>query len=172
MTEADFHIADRQLALEHLAPSFELLRAYWTRKRADRPMPARADIDPLELRPVLGRIGLIQVEMPGPRFTIRVWGTSLGYRPHGPRDHQDVLAVRPRRYAEMAIRHYAEVCARGEPMLHEIELSFRDMRYRYQRLALPLASDHRNPDMVLTCNGGNDADRELFFEAYAKGTQG
>ena len=167
MIEKEFHISETQLPLERLSPSFELLLSYWRRKRANWPMPARADIDPLELRPVLGRIGLIQVKTPGPRFTIRLRGSRLECTPDDPRDHQDVLAVRPRRYVEMAVHHYAEVCTRSEPMLHEIELSFREMRYRYQRLALPLATDHRNADMLLTCHEDNDADRERFFEAYA-----
>lgn len=169
MTELEFHIADRELALERLSSSFELLLAYWKRKRGSWQMPARADIDPLELRPVLGRIALIQAETAAAslRFTIRLWGSCLGCRADGPRDHQNVLAVRPRRYAEMAIRHYTEVCRRGEPMLHEIELSFRDMRYRYQRLALPLGTDRHNADMLLTCNASDDAEREIFFEAYA-----
>ena len=58
-------------------PRFLELKAYWDRKRGSRPMPARGDIDPLELRGHLGSLVLIDV-LPGMTdFRMRLVGTTI-----------------------------------------------------------------------------------------------
>src|SRR3546814_11077187 len=52
------------------------LLAYWEGKRGIRPMPARKDIDVLDLRFVLGRLLLLEVA-DGRRFRFRLHGTAL-----------------------------------------------------------------------------------------------
>jgi hypothetical protein len=48
---------------------------YWDRKRVGRVMPARSDIDPLEMRSWLGNLVLIDVA--AGRFTYRLYGTKF-----------------------------------------------------------------------------------------------
>jgi hypothetical protein len=56
---------------------FRELLAYWDRKRRERPMPRRADIDPLEIARHLGWIIIVEV-LDGPeRFRFRLVGTKV-----------------------------------------------------------------------------------------------
>ena len=53
------------------------LYQYWLQKRGARSMPSRADIDPLDMRFILGHLMLIDVRHPGPEFRIRLQGSEL-----------------------------------------------------------------------------------------------
>ncbi len=53
----------------------DFLAAYWDRKRGTRRMPARADIDPTELKPILPIIILSQIEPQPFRVFYRLVGT-------------------------------------------------------------------------------------------------
>jgi hypothetical protein len=61
-------------------PTTAAVLAYWQQKRGRRPMPARADIDPLELRAILRHVFLIDV-LPGEaEFRFRLLGTAITER--------------------------------------------------------------------------------------------
>jgi hypothetical protein len=49
---------------------------YWDRKRGPRAMPARRDIEPTDLVPLLPHLMMVDVEE-GPRFRYRVFGTAV-----------------------------------------------------------------------------------------------
>jgi hypothetical protein len=63
-------------------PLFRDLHAYWDGKRGGRRMPARADIDPLELRAHLGSLVLIEPMPAADDFRYRLIGTKVT-RQHG-----------------------------------------------------------------------------------------
>src|SRR5690606_41832442 len=70
------------VAESDLDPRLKNLLRYWNDKRGDRALPSRADIDPLELKQVLGNILLIGVVRSdaherGRRFRCRLFGTGL-----------------------------------------------------------------------------------------------
>ena len=52
------------------------LYGYWDGKRAQRPMPMRADLDPVEMRAWLGNLVLIDATADG-RFVYRLYGTKF-----------------------------------------------------------------------------------------------
>jgi hypothetical protein len=59
-------------------PKIRRIYDYWLSKRAGRPIPSRADIEPLELRDCLGHLCLVEVtDEPSPRFRYRLDGSSL-----------------------------------------------------------------------------------------------
>jgi hypothetical protein len=62
-------------------PRLRWLADYWNAKRGNRPWPSRADLDPLEMRPVMGHIAILEVEpRPGgglPVFKYRLFGSSF-----------------------------------------------------------------------------------------------
>ncbi|NJM92673.1 MAG: PAS domain-containing protein [Rhodospirillaceae bacterium] len=61
-----------------LHPKILRMHEYWLAKRADRLMPARSDIDPLELRDCLGNLCIVEVTGDSPpRFRFRLDGSSL-----------------------------------------------------------------------------------------------
>jgi hypothetical protein len=53
------------------------LYAYWEAKRGDRLMPARADLDPLEIPQVLSHLILLDVTHDPLRFRVRLYGTEV-----------------------------------------------------------------------------------------------
>ena len=59
------------------APMLQALKSYWDAKRGARRMPRRADIDPLELRPHLGNLVMIDVLAAGDDFRYRLIGTNI-----------------------------------------------------------------------------------------------
>ena len=56
---------------------FAELKAYWDGKRGARPMPRRADIDPIELRDHLGSLVMIDVLPGAVDFRMRLIGTAI-----------------------------------------------------------------------------------------------
>lgn len=50
---------------------------YWQERRSLRPMPSRSDIDPVDMRFILGNILLVDVLAAPRRFHIRLHGTNL-----------------------------------------------------------------------------------------------
>lgn len=56
-----------------LSPDLQRLLAYWQGRRGPRRYPARADIDPLDLGYLIGRLALIELKDQGPRYYVRVW---------------------------------------------------------------------------------------------------
>jgi hypothetical protein len=57
-------------------PRLQALYDYWDGKRGGRAMPARPDLDPLEMRDWLGHLVLIDVTAEG-GFRYRLYGTKL-----------------------------------------------------------------------------------------------
>lgn len=63
--------------LQFREPRLGLLLDYWNRKRGDRAMPRRDEIDPAELKPHLRNLVLIDVEHEPLRLRYRLLGTAI-----------------------------------------------------------------------------------------------
>ena len=133
--------------LEIESPVLLDLYAYWDGKRAGRPMPSRADLDPLEFREALGHVFLIDVE-PGPRFRYRLTGTIMtertGYDLVG-RYVDDIPVASTRDFIDA---HYRQVLAARAPVR---AVSVRDVQkrtWRYEILSMPLSTDGAVIDML------------------------
>jgi hypothetical protein len=61
-------------------PLLRRLYDYWLERRSLRPMPSRSDIDPVDMRFMLGNILLADVLAAPRRFHIRLHGTNLVHR--------------------------------------------------------------------------------------------
>ena len=71
--------------LEVCSPAVAAIYAYWSRKRRERPMPGRADIDPAEITRHLPGIQLIDVKRDPLDFVYRLVGTrEVAARGHDP----------------------------------------------------------------------------------------
>src|SRR5215207_542577 len=69
---------EQLIAGASLHPKIRRMHEYWLAKRADRLMPSRADIDPLELRDCLGSLCIVDVTADTPpRFRFRLDGSNL-----------------------------------------------------------------------------------------------
>jgi hypothetical protein len=146
---------------------------YWEARRLGRAMPARRDLDVLDLRPWLGRLSLYEVLGDGD-FKIRLRGTTMSLIPvpNHASDGPLVSRTKPADFAEMGLRHYQQAYALQRPTLHHIELTYDGLAYDYERVTLPLAEGSGLPPMVMTLIAVDvQRSREFWrrFNADAKG---
>jgi hypothetical protein len=148
MGEVSDDLGERLQHAEH-----RQLYAYWSGKCRDGALPARADIDPIDLRRQLPRIALIDVlrEPGGLQFRYRLTGTEIversGRDPTGKRFDELYRGA----YLQTALDTYRRVVETGRPELSERTYPLvPDREYlHYDRLILPLAADGQTVDMVL-----------------------
>jgi len=141
----------RELSVESIThPKIRRVYEYWLSKRAGREMPARADIEPLELRDVLGFLCLIEVtDEPKPRFRFRVDGSSLasltGYDLTG--KYADDLPEPD--YRDYMRQLYAQVVETRRPVFRANEEEWAGFGVRADSVTLPLSSDGRRVTGIL-----------------------
>lgn len=138
---------------ENAEPVLQPLLDYWIEARADRNLPSRGDIDPVDIPHLLKHIGLIDVEY-GPRFHYRLvgsymneifgrdfTGTYLDQSKHG--GYRDFLADL-----------YGQAVADRRPVFSEAIFDYGSTRQlTIRRLILPLAPSHDDPvNMLLFSN--------------------
>ncbi|NNG04115.1 MAG: PAS domain-containing protein [Inquilinus sp.] len=124
------------------------LYEYWDSRRNGAAMPARSDVDPLDLREHIGRIHLIEV-IDGERFQYRVYGSRIA-NPDGvdmtgrfASDYQDTA------FAEMTIRHYRICVVQAAPVLHHVVGVIEHRPFEFKRLCLPLSQNDAGVGMIL-----------------------
>lgn len=128
------------------------LHSFWREKSAGRPMPRRADIDPVDpaLRPHLGFVVLTDV-LEAERFRFRLIGSALTAavgrdstgkyldEVYSPDDYQYMVAA-----YRWVVAHRAPLRITGN--LHHENRSWLDM----ESIDLPLSSDGCAVDMIMT----------------------
>ena len=121
-----------------IASKLRALHGYWNAKRRARAMPARSDIDPVDLPPLLPNLMLVDVAGDPLRFRFRLVGTEIVSR-HGMeltgRDLEDIGLG-----TELgAVRSQYEVTVReAAPTYCRHALETKAGKYlRYERLLLP-----------------------------------
>jgi hypothetical protein len=136
-------------ALDLQDPLLRQLHAYWLEKRGNRAMPARADIDPLDMRFILGSLTLVDVLYAPLRFRIRLHGTD-----HVHRAGYDLTGKMLDELPVSEFRQFAKssFTATVETRVPRAGIRDRVMDgriYRYEALLLPLSSDGGAVDMLL-----------------------
>jgi len=133
---------------EITSPLLLQLLALWESKRTHERIPARADLDPVELKFILGRLLILDV-LPGPRFRFRLHGSKLtevaGYDMTG-RFVDDLPHPENRR---TLVARCKALLRSGEPMSVTLERPVDGRRFSYEALWLPLASDGIEVDMLM-----------------------
>lgn len=126
------------------------LYGYWDGKREGRPMPGRADLDPVEVPKLLPYLILFEVEADSKRLWVRLAGTEV-VRLYG-RDYTgsylDELDFGDQRRAVLA--DYRACVKNGRPAVaHRKFWNLSGLHYRFERLILPLSDDGREVNMIL-----------------------
>ena len=142
---------ERTSSLEVLSwcsPKTVALYGYWDARRGVRPMPRRADIDPVDMRAWLSRISLIDVA--GGTFRYRVVGTDIvalrGFDPTG----RSVEAAWPSEDSDMVQAAYAEVTETKSPVFcHPVERRPEERDPVVGVMLLPLSNDGAQVDQIL-----------------------
>ncbi|HEX6977745.1 MAG TPA: PAS domain-containing protein [Alphaproteobacteria bacterium] len=132
-------------------PRLHTVFAYWNDKRGARAMPARADIEPAELKSVLPYLMLTDVVDGGARFRYRLCGTAVAEAFGQELTGQYVDEVMTGRYREFIEGLYRDIVARQRPVYSTSRYGGRRQAQMWtQRLMLPLSSDGVNVDIVLS----------------------
>jgi hypothetical protein len=127
-------------------PATQVLHDWWERKRGDRIMPTRAELDPIELKAILPDLVLIDVRATpdgeGHLFTYRLTGTEIDSR-FGIRLTGLTLDEIPFGDAGALIRRQYEAAVRDKrPVFCCHNVIVGGGRYvEYERLVVPLAGE-------------------------------
>jgi hypothetical protein len=130
--------------------SLRNLYDYWNGRRGARSMPARSDLDPVDLKPILPMLILIDVVPDARRYIYRLVGTRevemRGSDPTGKAIKDAYYGESPEEtayYLDRAVRTRQPVLYRG---------TYQPLSTRTQRedvLFLPLSKDGENVDMIM-----------------------
>jgi hypothetical protein len=127
-------------------PATQILHDWWESKRGDRAMPARAELDPAELKAILNAFVLIDVRPAAGgddlAFTYRLAGTEIDDR-FGMRITGLTLEQVPFGDAGASIRQQYEAAVREKrPVFCSHNVVVGGERYvEYERLVVPLGGD-------------------------------
>jgi hypothetical protein len=130
--------------------SIRTFHDYWSAKKGGRAMPRRADIDPVEVKPYLPMMMLIDVTADERRFVYRLVGTAeVAERGHDPtgRPVRDAFfggsVEETLSYYEYVVRNRAPFCYRGAYAAPDGRIETDDIIY------LPLSDDGVDVNMIL-----------------------
>jgi len=142
---------DINLMLSRCLPSMRSFYHYWDSKRAGRCMPARRDIDPIEMKPWLPNIQLIDVGHNPRRMVYRLVGevdvSFRGYNPTGRTVEECCIGLS----AEETLRNYDIVIGKRTPLYDWSDYVSKSGFLRSQEeLLLPLSDDDDLVNMVMT----------------------
>jgi hypothetical protein len=135
-------------------PAFARLHDYWLGKCKNGQLPARTDIDPLELpRDLLSGIALLEVEAQPDqtrRYRIRLFGSALAVMTGADETGRYYdETVPPAGYAVLR-QHLDQAVSEARPMFLASPSAAPGRGFLYfGRFGLPLASDGRQVDMIL-----------------------
>jgi hypothetical protein len=130
-------------------PSLRRLYDYWNEKRGERAMPSRADLDPADMRFMLGSIMLADVLRDPLRFRVRLHGTELARRSGYELSGKMLDELPQPQFRALTHRSWAKSVETRVPF-HAIRDRVLDGRAaRYEVLILPLSRDGDAVDMLL-----------------------
>jgi hypothetical protein len=157
-------IGDRELPLAEIRNErLERLYHYWLECCGGREMPARRDLRPEDMVKCLGIINLIDVVEAPTRFRFRLIGTDVVNAYGEDMTGRMVDEVRPDAYASILIRQFGDVVTGRRVMLHEFMFAATESHLNFRRLTLPLSSNGRDIDMLLTGSAfGREIRREIL----------
>lgn len=138
-------------------PDLRFALDYWVGKRGKRFAPARADIEPAEILPILPRVMLADVERGdvergddgGVDFVYRLSGTGICNVHREELTGRRPSAIRPPRYGALIDAHYRVALERRCPLAHVIALQFDRRTASYARIILPLSTDGETVNMLM-----------------------
>lgn len=130
-------------------PKLVELFDYWEAKRCGRRFPRRSDIDPTEMKFILGNVDLVEVSHDPIVFTFRLSGSIIdqneGFNMQGKTLDEYPLPE----HRETIRRTYLTALRAGAPHYEVLDRTVDDKVRHYARLILPLSEDGEAIDMFL-----------------------
>lgn len=121
---------------------------YWQFKCRGRKMPARADLDPLEMRGALNQMVMIEIHRDPLRFRTRLVGSDQGKK-RGFDFTANWLDELPEGYRKVVLPRAEAVAARGEAVRSRIRKEMDGRFFDYETVWLPLGPDGKNATMIM-----------------------
>jgi len=136
------------LKIKH--PRLGQLYAYWLAKRGTRDMPSRADLDPVDMRFVIGDVVMADViDGDPPRFRIRLHGTNLSERTNFDLTGKMLDEMPAPEFRDLVHRGFCRAVHTREP-LHVISNRLLDGRsHNDEAIVLPLSGDGERVDRLM-----------------------
>ena len=135
---------------EAQSPRLRELHAYWSAKRGDRAMPARADIDPLDIPSLLPYLILIDVIPPDDRLKVRLMGTWIVKMFGGDFTGCFLDELELGEAREEILLEYTDAVAVAQPICSDHwSRSLGDELFDLERAILPLSADGETVSMLL-----------------------
>ena len=140
-------MSEPALGISH--PRLQRLYDYWAARRGGRKMPARADLDAVEMRYVLGDMMLVDVIGAPPRFRIRLHGSNLSLRAGCELTGKMLDELPPSEFRTLVHKNWTEVATTGQPRHCRRDAVLDGRPYRYESVVLPLSPDGETVNMEL-----------------------
>jgi hypothetical protein len=125
------------------------LFGYWDRKRAGRRMPARADIDPIDIRDWMPSIIFCEVEPEPLRFRYRLIGTRLTELVHRDATGRYIDESLYGDNVEVVKGPFLEAYQTRAPVALRGRLKWGNVERAVAALSLPLSNDGETVNMVV-----------------------
>jgi len=125
-------------------PRLARVLGYWQAKCGDRPMPERADIDPVDLGPLLPLIYLVDALDRPPDFRYRLLGTDIVANTRADFTGRKLSDLAQEGTQPDLARIYADVRDRAEPAIHRVPYETRGGNRRFfDNVTMPLGAGRR-----------------------------
>jgi hypothetical protein len=131
-------------------PRLQRLYQYWADKRGERSMPSRADLDPLDMRFVIGNVILVDViDGEALQFRIRLHGTNLSEHVHFDLTGKMLDEMPQAEFRELTRQSFTKVATTKQPLRAQRDRVLDNRLRRYETIILPLSGDGDRVDMLL-----------------------
>jgi hypothetical protein len=136
-------------------PLLAELYQYWSNRRGQRSLPARADIDPVDIPHLLPHIALTEIvpssDGKGPRFHYRLAGTEIEARFGCALTNRFLDEIKQGDYLNYVQSLYRQLMSDLAPVYAESSFEAGDSNILLaKRLMLPMSDDQQSVNMVLS----------------------
>jgi len=126
------------------------LFGYWRGKCQGRLMPARRDIDPIEMKQWLGNLMLVEFPPDPMQYRVRLDGVNIQQFYGNSREGKGVEAMTSEEERRIVLPQYILVVERKQPAYYESQfVTSEGIRTSQRKLLLPLSDDGERVNMVL-----------------------
>lgn len=146
-----FYYRSWQLPLEEGVAAAQMVLGIWKRWRGDGLLPARRALDPIELRPFLGLLYLLEVTREPFDLICRLDGSTIALASYEDQTNRSLRDGSPAPTYERIFADVAQAAETREPVLWLVDHGHDGHGFRYQRLILPFGS-HARPEWLLVYN--------------------
>jgi len=126
------------------------LFGYWRGKLQGRIMPARRDIDPIEMKPWLGNLLLVEFPADPMQYRVRLDGVNIQQFYGNSREGKGVEAITSEEERRIVLPQYLIVLERKQPAYYESQfVTSEGIPTSQRKLLLPLSDDGERVNIVL-----------------------